>query len=212
MVHVDATALENSGEQLNGGRSDLPLATVKRLCCDGSLIPLLEREGAPLSVGRKQRVVPTAIKRALQARDRHCTFPGCHHDRFVDAHHIQHWVNGGETSLNNLTLLCTHHHRLVHEGGFEMHQHPDGSHYFARPDGQPVEVPECVAPAVAEEAPCVQIEEPRALYRVAALSAESEIRTAAVRFSTADLIIYTIEQIVRVSPLRTNKANLNDDP
>jgi hypothetical protein len=87
-------------------------------------------------------------------------------------------VNGGETRLDNLTLLCTHHHRLVHEGGYEMRQHPDGSHFFARPDGRPVEVPECADSVATEQAPGVGIEEPRATYRVAALSAESETRYA----------------------------------
>ena len=200
MVHVDATALENPGSDQSSGKSDLPLATVKRLCCDGALIPLIERAGVPLSVGRKQRVVPTAIKRALQARDRHCTFPGCHHDRFIDAHHIQHWVNGGETSLDNLTLLCSHHHRLVHEGGYEMRQHPDGGRYFARPDGRPVEVPECVVPATTEQAPGVGIEEPRALYRAAALSAESEPRSAVTKHSSVQLDVCSKSHPFRADP------------
>ena len=71
-----------------------------------------------MSVGRKTRVVPAAIKRALWARDKGCRFPGCGRKRFVDAHHIEHWSAGGETSLANLMLLCTQHHALVHEGGF----------------------------------------------------------------------------------------------
>ena len=156
------------------------------------MIPLIERDGVPLSVGRKQRVVPTAIKHALQACDRHCTFPGCHHDRFVDAHHIQHWVNVGETSLDNLTLLCTHHHRLDHEGGNEMRQHTDGSYFFARPDWRPVEAPEPMAQAPVEHSPSVQIEEPRALYRAAALSAESRIRAAVLRKSQFEFAQATI--------------------
>ena len=101
------------------GRSDLPVETVKRLTCDGSLITVVEdHRGTPLDVGRKQRTVSTPLKRALWSRDRGCTFPGCHRAHFVDAHHLRHWINGGDTSLENLTLLCTHHHRLLHEGGF----------------------------------------------------------------------------------------------
>jgi hypothetical protein len=80
-------------------------------------------------------------------------------------------------------LLCTHHHRLIHEGGYEMRQHPDGSHFFARPDGRPVEVPECVVAQLVEQSPSVQIEEPRALYRAAALSAESRTRATVLRKS-----------------------------
>ena len=53
-------------------------------------------DGEPLNIGRKTRTVPTAIKRALIARDKSCAFPGCHHTRFVDAHHIEHWSAGGE--------------------------------------------------------------------------------------------------------------------
>jgi predicted restriction endonuclease len=59
-------------------------------------------------------------ERALKARDKTCTFPGCHHQQFVDAHHNQHWSAGGETSLDNLVLLCSQHHKLVHEGGFTI--------------------------------------------------------------------------------------------
>ena len=58
------------------------------------------------------------MRRALIARDGGCRFPGCTSHKFCDGHHIAHWQNGGETSLDNLVLLCRHHHRLVHEGGF----------------------------------------------------------------------------------------------
>lgn len=69
-------------------------------------------------------------------RDGGCRFPGCTRHRFVDAHHIQHWANGGETSLDNLVLLCRHHHRLVHEGGFGVERIEDGTLQFTRPDGR----------------------------------------------------------------------------
>ena len=115
-VHVDHSALA-SGK----GRSGLPIESVKRLCCDGDAIVVVENENEePLSVGRKTRTVPKAIKRALWARDKACAFPGCHRKRFVDAHHIHHWSAGGETSLDNLMLLCSRHHRLVHEGGYRI--------------------------------------------------------------------------------------------
>ncbi len=103
-------------------------------------MPILKRDDEVLNVGRKQRTVPTAIKRALAARDHACRFPGCHHTQFLDAHHIQHWCEGGETSLDNLVLLCTHHHRLLHEGGFKLRA-AGHRFYFARPDGRPVEAP-----------------------------------------------------------------------
>ena len=95
-----------------------------------------DEHGSPLDVGRKQRVVPTAIRRALWSRDRGCTFPGCGKKRFVDGHHIQHWANGGQTSLKNLTLLCTYHHRLLHEGGFSIDRDQNGAIDFRRADGR----------------------------------------------------------------------------
>ncbi len=160
VVHVDAAALS-----VGGGESDLPLPTVRRLCCDGSVVPMIDGdEGQSLNVGRKQRNVPTALKRALFARDRTCTFPGCHHDRYLDAHHIAHWADGGETSLDNLLVLCTTHHRLVHEGGFGIERARDGRYYFVRPDGRPVEVP--------SSAHCDRVAEQRAAYRVVPYSAE----------------------------------------
>jgi Domain of unknown function (DUF222) len=72
VVHMDARALHGEG-----GRSDLPLETVRRLTCDGSLVTVVEdAHGNPLDVGRKQRTVSTPLRRALYARDRGCTFPG----------------------------------------------------------------------------------------------------------------------------------------
>jgi hypothetical protein len=89
-----------------------------------------------LSVGRKSRTVPPSIRRALQRRDKGCRFPGCGCSRFVDAHHIHHWADGGETSLQNLVLLCRHHHRLVHEGGFRLKVLPGGGFEFIDPSGK----------------------------------------------------------------------------
>ncbi len=113
VVHVDEKSLPGGT-----GRADLPIETVKRYLCDGSVIAVVEDDrGNPLDVGRKQRTVTTPIRRALWSRDRGCSFPGCHRTRYVDAHHIQHWTNGGETKLENLTLLCTHHHTCCTKAG-----------------------------------------------------------------------------------------------
>jgi hypothetical protein len=136
-VHVDRSALTDGQ-----GRSGFPIESVRRLCCDGDTVVIVEDEdGEPLNVGRKTRTVPTAIKRALWSRDKGCVFPGCRNKRFVDAHHIQHWSAGGETRLDNLLLLCTRHHRLVHEGGFSVAKDYLDRWYFKRPDGQAV--PHC---------------------------------------------------------------------
>ena len=63
-------------------------------------------------------------------------FPGCHHERFLDAHHVQHWADGGETKLTNLLLLCRHHHRLVHEGGYGLALDAGGEPVFTAPNGK----------------------------------------------------------------------------
>lgn len=136
-VHVEQSALNG-----RKGRAGLPVESVRRIACDAETVTLVEDDqGNPLSVGRKTRVVPSAIKRALWARDKHCAFPGCSNQRFVDAHHIKHWSAGGETSLDNLMLLCNRHHRLVHEEGFSIDKDYRDRWYFRRPDG--VAVPSC---------------------------------------------------------------------
>lgn len=92
----------------------------KRICCDAGIVPMLEdAEGRVLDVGRKTRVISPALRRALNKRDDHsCRFPGCTHTRYLHGHHIVHWADGGETKLDNLVLLCSHHHHLVHDDGF----------------------------------------------------------------------------------------------
>lgn len=140
VVHVDAEML--AGDL--GGRCEIehgpPIAgeTARRLSCDSSIVSMLDGPVGPLSVGRKRRSIPSSTRRALTARDGGCRFPGCSNRRFVEGHHIEHWARGGETSLENLVVLCTHHHRLVHEGGFEVRAGPGGDLRFHRPNGREV--------------------------------------------------------------------------
>jgi hypothetical protein len=140
VVHVDLGDLvsddDTTAATLDRGVA-LPAETARRLGCDAAIVTMIERDGEPLSIGRKTRSIPPALRRALNARDRCCRFPGCEHDRFVDAHHIEHWARGGETSLDNLVLLCRHHHRLLHEGGFTLAVE-DGEPIFRTPGGQEV--------------------------------------------------------------------------
>jgi hypothetical protein len=137
VVHADAQSLRGGT-----GCSDLPIETVKRLLCDCSFATVFEDEnGQPLDVGRKQRVVSTPLRRALYARDRGCTFPGCHRKRYLDGHHLQHWIDGGETVPDNMTLLCTYHHRLLHEGAFSIAKDADETLRFITADGRTI--PRC---------------------------------------------------------------------
>lgn len=131
-VHVDQKALAS-----DEGRSSLPIDTVKRLCCDGHAVVLTEDDnGEPLSIGRKSRIVPTGIKRAVLAKHhQHCAFPGCRNQRFLHLHHVEHWSSGGETSTDNLLPMCTRHHPLFHEGQFRIEKDFQDQWIFVRPDG-----------------------------------------------------------------------------
>ena len=142
VVHVTAETLagdETDRCEIENGPWLAP-DTARRIACDGSLVKIVEDDGRnPLDIGRRTRAVPPAMRRALQSRDRGCRFPGCTQHRFVDAHHIHHWANGGDTSIDNLVLLCRHHHRLVHEGGFDIERIGGGNLRFKRPDGRVIE-------------------------------------------------------------------------
>jgi len=123
MLHVDMDTLKEEGEQ---GRSELEdgtrvaYETSRRLTCDAALVAVSHaRDGSVLGAGRRTRTISPALRRALEVRDRGCRFKGCGL-RFTDAHHVRHWADGGETSLGNLLLLCSHHHRLVHEEGWKV--------------------------------------------------------------------------------------------
>jgi hypothetical protein len=138
VVHVDAAALGNDGPgccELEDGSSIAP-ETARRLGCDAELVAQVDRDGMPLSVGRRRRTVPPALRRMLEARDdRTCCFPGCDRRRQLQAHHRRHWAHGGETSLANLILLCWAHHRLVHEGGYTVEEDPGGGLRFRNRHG-----------------------------------------------------------------------------
>ena len=99
-----------------------------------------------INLGRAQRRANPTQRRLLWLRDRHCTFPGC--DRppgWCEAHHIRFWEHGGPTDLDNLCLLCSHHHHLCHEGGYKIQRHPNGHLAFHRPNGTPLHPPAIAA-------------------------------------------------------------------
>ncbi len=143
-VHAPAEALlEHSAidaddpPQIEDG-AVLATETLRRLACDSAIVRILETgDGEPLDIGRKTRVIPPSLRRALKRRDRGCRFPNCTNTRFVDGHHITHWADGGATRLDNLVLLCRHHHRLLHEGMYYVVK--DGAHFiFCCGDGHEI--------------------------------------------------------------------------
>ncbi len=138
VLHVDAGL--DSGLDAGGAIEDDPplrvsAETSRRLACDASVVTMPhDTYGTPLEAGRKTRTIPPATRRALTARDHHCRFPGCT-SRYVDAHHLHHWADGGPTSLENLVLLCRRHHRAVHEEGWTVLLAADGRVRVWRPNG-----------------------------------------------------------------------------
>jgi len=154
MIHVTAETLETDQPDVTAVTSTsrkeaishiengphVTAVTSRRISCDSSVTRIIEDEtGEPLSIGRKSRVIPPPMRRALKARDKNCRFPGCIHQHFVDGHHIKHWADGGDTSLDNLVQLCRFHHRLVHEGGFICEKDQDGKVVFRNEIGQPID-------------------------------------------------------------------------
>jgi hypothetical protein len=131
VVHVTA----ETSEIENGPH--VTAVTSRRIGCDSTVVKIKEDEnGEPLSIGRRSRSIPPAMRRGLRNRDVGCRFPGCTNHRFVDGHHIKHWADGGETSMYNLVLLCRHHHHLVHEGGFVCEKSASGKVRFKDQRGQ----------------------------------------------------------------------------
>jgi hypothetical protein len=156
--HADADEPDQDGAHQQAScrlEHDTELAeeTARRIACDAAVVTVQEdTHGNVLDIGRRTRSIPPAIRRALQRRDGGCRFPGCLNHRFVDAHHVHHWADGGETRMGNLVLLCRHHHRLLHEFGFRIERRDDGQLLFFRPDGQlipAVAPPPAVVPLIA---------------------------------------------------------------
>ena len=153
MLHVDQEPLAPDGV-LAGTLDDgtrVSAETLRRVACDCGLVAVTGA-GADLNIGRRSRSIPPALRRVLALRDRGCCFPGCTHDRFLHGHHIQNWLHGGETSVENISLLCTAHHHLVHEGAWSVARTPDGALSFTAPDGRvlppvpaarPTRIPSC---------------------------------------------------------------------
>ena len=113
----------------------LSAAEARRLACDACVIPVvLGSDSMPLDVGRQQRLATAALRDALGQRDKGCAFPGCNRPpRYCHAHHILSWLDGGETKLSNMCLLCEHHHVIVHRQGWYIRLDARGHPEFIPP-------------------------------------------------------------------------------
>jgi hypothetical protein len=138
VVHAPLEALVSGRGscEIEGGPA-IHSEVARRLLCDGRIQPVVEdAAGEPLGVGRTSREPPAWMMRQLRFRDYGCTFPGCGSRRFAQAHHIAWWRHGGRTDLDNLLLVCTFHHKLVHEHGWTVRRDPDGVAGWFFPNGR----------------------------------------------------------------------------
>ncbi|KQU70389.1 HNH endonuclease signature motif containing protein [Phycicoccus sp. Root101] len=122
-LHLDTT-----GAWVNGGHA-IPLRLLGRFISDGTVQPVWETEGRPVSVGRAMRILPHRTRRLITDRDRGCRFPGCPTTGFVEVHHLQAWADGGATDTDNQISLCTTHHDGIDRGDYTITgdpTHPDG--------------------------------------------------------------------------------------
>ncbi|MGW3994754.1 DUF222 domain-containing protein [Amycolatopsis sp. NPDC004772] len=136
MVAVSLTDLKSgTGQATLGDTGTMTAAEARVHACDAMIIPaVLGAKSEPLNLGRLRRLISAGLRRALFLRDRGCAFPGCHRPpRHCQGHHIRHWADGGPTDLNNLVLMCAHHHRLLHRSGWEVRIAADGLPEFLPP-------------------------------------------------------------------------------
>jgi hypothetical protein len=138
VVHAELDALlgDDGSCEIEGGPVIHP-ETGRRLSCDARLqVVLHDRDGHVVGIGRVSRTAPPWLKRQLLHRDRGCTFSGCECRRWLHAHHIHHWTRGGETNIDNLILVCTFHHKFLHEYGWTVQLDPSGAAHWFRPNGK----------------------------------------------------------------------------
>src|SRR6266446_827642 len=123
--------------ELEGGGT-VPAETVQRYACDSAISRITGQGELEHELNHASRTLPASTRRALEARDRHCVFPGCTRPPvWCDGHHLVWWTRGGATVLPNLALLCRPHHRMVHEEGWRLVRHQDGR-FTAMPRARPV--------------------------------------------------------------------------
>ncbi|NLD75134.1 MAG: DUF222 domain-containing protein, partial [Acidimicrobiales bacterium] len=126
LIHAHLTAAPTGGNDLTHHLSVTLPDHLRRLhTCDGTIRPVLEREGTPCNVGRDERVVGRKLRRLIEHRDGGCTVPGCERRSGLEIHHIIHWEDGGRTDTDNLITLCRGHHRAHHLGLLQISGNAD---------------------------------------------------------------------------------------
>src|SRR5438093_3254469 len=136
VVHTRADSREGpGGSEIEGGPVIHP-RTLQRLLCNAHVQTVIEsKTGDVIGLGRMTREPSAWMMRQIRYRDRECRFPGCGARRFTQAHHIAWWRHGGRTDLDNLLLVCSFHHKLVHEHAWTVKRRKDGTFEWFQPDG-----------------------------------------------------------------------------
>jgi len=141
VVHVDLdtlTGADGTGRCHIEDGPALSAAVARRIGCDAEVIAVAERDGVPVFVGRKRRLVSAKMRRAMQIRDGLCRFPGCSVPaEQADGHHIKPWADVKLTELNNVISMCGFHHQRHHEGQFRIAGDANTLRFEA-PDGKPI--------------------------------------------------------------------------
>ena len=139
VLNIDVDDLVDGRAAHEGSGGVFSSTVMKRIACDARLQPILRnRAGDVVGVGRVMRTAPPWIRRVLDKRDGGCRFPGCTNTRFIDAHHIRQWTDGGPTDLQNLVSLCRAHHRMVHKKDLMVRGDPNSDIEFVDERGAPV--------------------------------------------------------------------------
>ncbi len=140
--------LEGTGPRHEGTGSltftgPVTASTVRKLACDADIIPvLLGGEGRVLDIGRASRVFPPHVRKAITARDQGCAFPQCTIPApWCEAHHITYWSRGGSTGADNGTLLCSHHHHLIHKEQWTVRMRSGIPWFIPPPHVDPAQTP-----------------------------------------------------------------------
>jgi len=142
VAHVPLAALVESEATLSGELEEsgfISTETVRRITCDATVAIAVDDDvGRTMYEGRARRLPSDAQRREVRRRDRHCRFPGCTYVTFTNVHHIKPWTPDGRTDLDNLALLCEHHHRRVHSKEWTMWGDANGELTFVGPKGRPM--------------------------------------------------------------------------